>query len=542
MNYSKKIFLFIFAISITLFSYPGISFAHATIVRSNPAVNQILAHSPEKVSIEFDEHIQSTFYSLKVYDINGNQMNRDDGYIDTRNSSILESDLKKSLPNGVYTIKWRAVSSDGHPVDGLIPFQVGAGKNLALLKSKTSGYIPQFDLILIRWIQYLSGAIFVGLTFFYLTLLPRESLQNTPLLKRYKKIINLSLAFLGASILLGLPLEATIEAGVSWQGAFRASILKDVVTQTLFGTMWIIDIVLLFLLLFTVKRNKHLFFWWASFILGAFILFTKAITGHANTSKDLLVLIEFDFIHLLSASIWIGSIIAMVILLPMMRQEESKGQYFKMIKGFSTWGKICVLVLVLSGIYISSQFVPTIHSLFSTNYGRVLIGKIILFFVMFLFAFFNNRKGRKEEENKWGFSLWGEIISGLIVLVLAVILTNLPTAYSSLGPINQTNKLNNQYQIQLKVSPNIAGKNSFEVILKDKNSRPLSQIQQVTMTFTDLEMDMGDDTIIIPKDKNGKYKIEGLYFTSSGKWKVHVHALTNSLDNLDTDYNCIVGR
>ncbi|MDP4083211.1 MAG: copper resistance protein CopC [Bacillota bacterium] len=537
----KKIFLSLFLLLITFFTYPSFSSAHATVVKSNPAENQLLVNSPDQVSVEFDEPIQSSFFSIEVYDTYGNQKNRDDGYIDSSNPKLLVSDLKGKLSNGVYTIKWRAVSSDGHPVNGLIPFQIGTEKSPTLLKSKVQGYLPHFDSIFLRWIQYISGAIFVGLTFFYLTVLPRELLQNTPLMSRYKKIINISFVLFWISILLGLPLEATIEAGVSWQGALHLSILKDLLSHTLFGTMWFIEVIMLVLLLFTVKRNNHLFLWWSSFILGACLLFTKAITGHANTSKDLLVSIEFDFLHLFSASIWIGSLIAMVILLPMHHKEESKDQYIKMVKKFSTWGKLCVFALVFSGIYMSAQYVPTIHSLFSTNYGRVLIGKITLFAIMLLFAFMNNRKGRNDGGN-WRFTLWGEITTGLFILILAVLLTNLPTAYYSLGPINQLKSFGNHDRVQLKVSPNIAGENTFEVVLKDKQGHPLTQVQQVTLTLDYQQMDMGSDTIILPKVKDGRYKTQGLYFTMSGQWKAHIHVLTKSEDSLDTDFTCIVGR
>lgn len=33
--------------------------------------------------------------------------------------------LKKNLPHDVYRAEWNAVSADGHPVSGVIPFSIG---------------------------------------------------------------------------------------------------------------------------------------------------------------------------------------------------------------------------------------------------------------------------------------------------------------------------------------------------------------------------------------------------------------------------------
>jgi copper transport protein len=541
--YSRKIFFFlIVALTILVFSFPGLSSAHAYIVKSFPSENQALNKSPNKVSIEFDEIIQPTFYSIQVLDMRGTQVNSGKGYINSSNGKILESDLQKELPKGIYSIKWRVVSGDGHPIDGLIPFQIGVGsKNQTLLKSKTTGYVPHFDLVLLRLIQYVSGAIFVGLTFFYLSIYPRESLRSTSIEKRYKSVIHLSFVFLWLSILFSLPLQATIEANVSWLNAFDFSILRDVATKTLSGKVWIAQIALLTLLLLTIKRNEKLFLWWASFVLGSCLFLAKAITSHAVATNNLLVDIEFDFLHLLSVSIWIGSLVALVVLLPLNREEEGKLLYQQIVRRFSTWGKVLVFLLVISGVYLSLTYIPTFHALFYTNYGRVLIGKVVLFFIMLVFAWLNSSKGRKSGAEKWGSTLWGELATGVIVLVLAVILTNLPTAASSLGPFKETKSFNNKDTVMVKVGPNVIGQNTFDVILKDKTGKPLTEVQQVSLTFSTERMDMGEYTVNIPKVAEGHFKDRGMYFNMTGKWNVHVHVLTKSLEALDTDFTCVVG-
>jgi copper transport protein len=54
--------------------------------------------------------------------MNGKQVDKGDSYVNSKNSSIVECSLKPHLPEGTYRIEWKEVSSDGHPVDGVIPF------------------------------------------------------------------------------------------------------------------------------------------------------------------------------------------------------------------------------------------------------------------------------------------------------------------------------------------------------------------------------------------------------------------------------------
>ena len=61
---------------------------------------------------------------------------------------------------------------------------------------------------------------------------------------------------------------------------------------------------------------------------------------------------------------------------------------------------ILTAMIILSGIYGSLAYVPTFHSLLYTNYGKVLIGKILLFLMMLVFGAFHFLKGKKNGEIK----------------------------------------------------------------------------------------------------------------------------------------------
>nr|MDH3162553.1 copper resistance protein CopC [Bacillus licheniformis] len=100
-------------------------FAHAYIVQSTPAENQELKKAPEEIKIEFNEAIQNGFHSITVRNSSGERVDSGKTEIDPQNAKIMTVKLKPKLKDDIYSAEWRAVSADGHPVSGTIPFSIG---------------------------------------------------------------------------------------------------------------------------------------------------------------------------------------------------------------------------------------------------------------------------------------------------------------------------------------------------------------------------------------------------------------------------------
>ncbi len=532
--------------SLFLFLFPTNFSAHAYIKKSTPIENEILEQAPKEIMIQFDESIQPAFNSIKVFDSDGNRVDKKNGRIDPKQPSILKSGLKRNLPDGTYRIKWKVVSSDGHPVEGVIPFQIGAeAEGSAAIHKETKGYTPGADLIIIRWLQYISNACYVGLLFFYMMVLPKGFRKNRSIEKFFLKLISIGLIFLFLSILLSLPLQATIESGFPWSEVLSFQLFENILTNTTFGQAWIYQAaILVTLVLITsfigMAESTKKVIMWACFGLGTALLLTKTLTSHAAAQTNQILTISMDFLHLLAASIWIGSLIGFVALLRWRKDTEMKQDYLLMIKRFSKWGIILVLLLTFTGVFNSLLYIPNLSSLVQTSYGKVLAGKVILFLLMLLLAAVNFIKGKRKEEKGLAASLWGELTIGVIILILSVVLTNLPTAMASPGPFKET-KVVNHNQVTLRATPNSIGENLYEVTLKDRGGKPIKDIEQLHLTFTMLDMDMGTETVNMEKTAEGKYEVKGLHFSMAGHWNVHVHVLTKTLESIDIDFHCLVG-
>ena len=76
--------------------FPKEAFAHAFIVNSSPAENEVLSTTPAKFYLQFNESIQSGFHSIEVLDSSGKKIPLEKTRIDEENNTILETDINES--------------------------------------------------------------------------------------------------------------------------------------------------------------------------------------------------------------------------------------------------------------------------------------------------------------------------------------------------------------------------------------------------------------------------------------------------------------
>jgi len=94
--------------------------------------------------------------------------------------------------------------------------------------------------------------------------------------------------------------------------------------------------------------------------------------------------ILLTWVHLITASIWVGgSIFLGIVLAPMLKSitgtlEERIVLMIKIGRRFNTIAMPSLVILIITGIYNSRVFLQEPSLLFETNYGIILLFKIIL--------------------------------------------------------------------------------------------------------------------------------------------------------------------
>ncbi|MET1021253.1 MAG: copper resistance CopC family protein [Arthrobacter sp.] len=98
--------------------------AHDAAESTSPASGETVAMPPEKVSVTFNKNPLSLGSQMQVNDSAGT--NWADGAVEIVDN-VVSQKLKPGAPAGAYTVVWRVVSSDSHPIEGTFTFTATAG-------------------------------------------------------------------------------------------------------------------------------------------------------------------------------------------------------------------------------------------------------------------------------------------------------------------------------------------------------------------------------------------------------------------------------
>jgi methionine-rich copper-binding protein CopC len=108
------------AVAVATVGVPLPAQAHASLVSSDPTDHATLDAVPQTVSLTFDEPVESAYVAVTGPD--GSALADGDAQVaDVR----VEQPLAASTLQGTYTLAFRVVSHDGHPVTQTLHFDVG---------------------------------------------------------------------------------------------------------------------------------------------------------------------------------------------------------------------------------------------------------------------------------------------------------------------------------------------------------------------------------------------------------------------------------
>lgn len=102
---------------------PAIILAHAIVVRTSPAQGGVGAEDIGKVDVWYDAGIRDAFAALAVVSASGERVDKRDAAIDSADPAHVSVSVNRLTP-GKYTVRYRALSADGHLVSGAWDFEV----------------------------------------------------------------------------------------------------------------------------------------------------------------------------------------------------------------------------------------------------------------------------------------------------------------------------------------------------------------------------------------------------------------------------------
>lgn len=247
-------------------------------------------------------------------------------------------------------------------------------------------------LVLVRLAQYAGAVILFGSSLFFLYALPREGIVSAAGLGWPRQLLLAGAALTLAGGLIGLLVQTATMAG-SLAEALKPASLQFMVTGTGIGRAAVARaaagaLALLALLAFRPSRRL----WVLTCGLGAAASVSLGWMGHgaATEGPGGSVHLVSDIFHALAAAVWLGALAAFLILLwprGPAAPERSRALHAA-LHGFSGLGSILVATLVATGL-VNSWFlvgVDRLSGLWTTDYGRLLLAKLVLFAFMLALA------------------------------------------------------------------------------------------------------------------------------------------------------------
>jgi putative copper export protein len=189
--------------------------------------------------------------------------------------------------------------------------------------------------------------------------------------------------------------------------------------------------------LFAAKAGKHAGWWAATPILLALGAF-PGLTGHAAGEENLRALaLLADAMHVWAAGGWIGGL-AVVFYLDRRWRSESPDRTSllpALVPAFSAVAMASVATLALTGTFAAWLHLPSMGSLFSTNYGRTLLLKLGLVGIVLALGGLNykvltprlgTRQGNEQMRKAAAFEL---LVAQAVLLVTALLVRMSPMAH-----------------------------------------------------------------------------------------------------------------
>jgi copper transport protein len=528
---------------------PAAAAAHAYLVKTVPAASVILNAAPTSVQLTYDEAVEPRFAIISVTDVDAHSETTGPVTRSPANPDTLIVPLKH-VPEGWYLVYWRAISVDGHPVQGAFTFAVGpnAGPAPQFAIPHIAGSATSTPLVIAKWLAFLTMMAAIGL--FVLRMLIAR-----PLIRRVEgtSLRTLSIAFGIASVLGLIAIPAYLEEATAIDSLRSFLSFGSVVPLwrvTAFGRGWV-DVELCFALFCAaaavaiwVDRPERegrsvasLLALSGALAAAAATLVLPGAVGHAGQTAPRGVAVPLDWLHLVSGSIWVGGLIGLLVIWRSLPVAKRTAGLVVCVPRFSNTAFVSVMVLLGTGVGAAVLHLPVLAALWQTSYGEAILIKAGILLAAMLLASVNLLRTKpglaRPETSEASARLLRRLVSAEAVLVtgailVAAILSSLAppppsfaeegSALAHVGPgkVASTVKQNG-YTLQVLVSPNRAvAPNSFGLRVT-RGGKPVDGAD-ITLTFAMLDMEMPTQEYQLAETAPGIYTRKAPALVMVGHW------------------------
>ncbi|HET7759101.1 MAG TPA: copper resistance protein CopC [Gaiellaceae bacterium] len=402
-------------------AFPAAAAAHATLERTSPDYGTRVEQSPKVVRLTFDQSVDALPNAIKVYSAHGAVLS---GVTRTSADKRTIAVPVETLRRGGYTVRWRAVSADGHVVSGVFTFGVKMAAPAATDAFGSGG--PTTSEHLVRWLYFLALALLAGGLGFRL-LIVRQRFGPRAQQRFYR--------------LLGVGAVGALEVGVlafllraedALQLPFVDFLYGDLspLAKTRFGTAFVamtLGYALVAALVFLAWLSDREVLLWPAFLLAIGFASGLSLSGHSAVDAGSSWVSQLaDWLHLAAATLWVGGLVQLAFVVWPLEPELRRRSFLR----FSKLATVLIIVLLAAGTYLSILRLPHVSDLWSARYGQVLLVKLGLVSLALLWGAVHHFLVRPKLERGAPLfaglprSLIGESAVGMAILLVAAVLVD----------------------------------------------------------------------------------------------------------------------
>ncbi|MET8165136.1 copper resistance CopC family protein [Streptomyces sp. NPDC005329] len=363
------------AVLVLLLLGGGPASAHAALRSADPADGSVVKTAPDAITLTFTESVGLLDDSFRVFDPDNRRVDTGEaGHADGR-ADTARIKLPAKLGTGTFTVAWRVVSADSHPIAGAFTFSVGTPSATppALPGASVENPATEGLFNIGRYLGYLAAALLIGTAAFIAVCRP-------PDVRPLRRLLLAGGWALAGSTVFLLLLRGPYEAGTGPAQALDPSGL----TRTL-GTRPGLALVARLALLaaaaaFLLWQRKVLregereqpsrVALAAGAALAVGLALTWAAAEHASAGIQVPAAMTSTVLHLLAMAVWLGGLAALLTLFYRASVPS------RVVGRFSQLAGLSVTVLVVTGVYQSWRGLGSVSALTDTTYGRVLLAKL----------------------------------------------------------------------------------------------------------------------------------------------------------------------
>ena len=361
--------------------------AHAGLVSTTPAAGAKLAEPPREATVTFDQSVNTRAGSGALYDSEGQRV--DTGALRRTNGGRTLRVTLPDLGDGGYVMTWRVTSADGHPVGGAVTWRAGAGGAdvssgllQELLSSAGGDDAVAAAAATVRAGLFAGFVVLVGGWAFVVGLWPAGIDE-----RRARRLLWGAVATTTAATIAGIGLEAANVAGLGLADAVRPAVVADVLAID-YGRLALVRLavlaaIALLLRRLSLGRVRSVTSWAPALVAGIGLTLTITLSGHARTGRWVALAIPTDVVHLGAGALWLGGLT--MLLVGVLNGTGSPSSQ-PVARRFSSMAFAAVGVIAVTGTAQGLRQLDGLGGLRDTNYGRLLVVKVVVVAVLLAVA------------------------------------------------------------------------------------------------------------------------------------------------------------